>query len=85
MTQPDNALYTRFQNSLRLEEAKTLRTGSRLSHTSDNDSRLKHLTKEEKQEKVQDFTQSILRRHGTVGGSKSLFVSSKQAFYTTAG
>ena len=56
MTQPDNALYTRFQNSLRLEEAKTLRTGSRLSHTSDNDSRLKHLTKEEKQEKVQDFT-----------------------------
>ena len=59
MTQPDNALYTRFQNSLRLEEAKTLRTGSRLSHTSDNDSRLKHLTKEEKQENSEELERKL--------------------------
>ena len=50
-----------------------------------NDSKLKHLTQEEKQEKVQDFTSSVLRRHGTVGGSKSLFVNSREAFYTKAG
>ena len=39
------------------------------------------MDKEEQQEIVRDFTQSILLRSGSTGGNKNLFVNSKEAFF----